>query len=165
MRELVKIIENYRRESFFDEDENSLIVELRDGATIESIAKFELDNNIKLPDDLKELLLFSNGIDLFGIHINSLEEMEYFSRSSILTFHNWGNGDFDCLSLGGDYPRGSILLMFHSEDKLALVSNSLTEWFTGVIAEIKRIGALLHPLDYNERESEGMYKSVSHQID
>ena len=165
MSELVKIIETYRIETFFDEDENRLIIELREGVTIESITKFEVDNDIKLPEDLKELLLFSNGIDLFGIHIHPLEEMEYFPHSGILTFHNWGNGDFDCLSVGDDYPRGTIVFMSHTEDKLALVSNSLKEWFTGVIAEIKRIGALLHPLDYDKRESEGMYKNVSHQID
>lgn len=165
MNELVKIIETYRRETFFDEDENSLIIELQEGVIIESITKFEKDNDIKLPADLKELLLFSNGVDLFGIHIHSLEEMEYFPHSGILTFHSWGNGDFDCLSVGGDYPRGTIVFMSHTEDKLALVSNNLIEWFTGVIAEIKRIGALLHPLDYDERESEGMYKNISHQID
>jgi hypothetical protein len=160
MRKLVEIIETYRYETFFDEDENSLIVELREGVTIESIIKFEVNNNIKLPEDLKELLLFSNGIDLFGVHVHSLEEMEYFPSSGILTFHNWGNGDFDCLSLGDDYPSGTVLLMIHSENKLALVSNSLVAWFTGVIGEIKRTGALLHPSDYNMLESEGMYKNV-----
>lgn len=50
--------------------------------------------------------------------------------------------------------------MSHNEDKLALVSNDLTEWLIGVITEIKSIGTLLHPLDYNERELEGMYKNI-----
>ena len=159
------MIETYRRETFLDEDENSLIVELREGAAIESITKFEVDNHLKLPEDLKELLLFSNGIDLFGIQIHSLDEMEYFPRSEILTFHTWGNGDFDCLSVGGDYSRGTVVFMSHNEDRLALVSDSLTEWFTGVIADIKRTGTLLHPFDYNSRESEGIYKGILHQID
>lgn len=165
MSQLVKIIETNCREIFFDEDENRLIVELREGVDIESIKKFEKKNDIKLPEDLKELLLFSNGIELFGLRIVPLEEMEYFPYSGILTFHNWGNGDFDCLSLGGDYPRGIIVFMSHSEDKLASVSNSLIEWFTEVISEIKKKGALLHPLDYDERELEGIYKNVSHQIE
>lgn len=165
MIELIKIIENYCGETFLDEDENSLIVELREGVAIESITKFEINNGLKLPDDLKKLLLSSNGINLFGIQIHSLEEMEFFLRSRILTFHNWGNGDFDCLSVGGDYPIGTVLFMSHSEDNLALVSNNLIEWIIGVVAEIKRVGTLLSPSDYNERESEGMYKNILHQID
>jgi hypothetical protein len=165
MSALVKIIETYRRETFFDEDGNILIVEFGEGATMESIKKFEVDNDIKLPEDLKELLLYSNGIGLFGIQIHALEEMEYFPRSCILTFHTWGNGDFDCLSIGGAYPRGTIIFMSHSEDKLAIVSNNLIEWFLGVIAEIKGTGTLLHPLDFDERGLEGMYKNVSYKID
>lgn len=164
MSELVDILKFYHKEIFLDEDENGLSVELREAASIESISKFEIDNDVQLPEDLKKFLLFSNGLILFGLPINSLEEIEYFPQSKILTFHNWGNGDFDCLSVGGDYPKGTVVFMSHTESKLAIVSESLTDWFVEVIKEIKSIGTLLHPLDYNVRESEGMYKNVSHQI-
>lgn len=165
MSELTDILEFYYKEIFLDEDENCLIVELREAASIEDISKFEIDNEVQLPEDLRKLLLFSNGLILFGMQINSVEEIEYFPQSKILTFHNWGNGDFDCLSVGGDYPKGTIVFMSHTENKLAIVSNSLTNWFVEVIAEIKSLGTLLHPLDYKIRGSEGMYKNILHQID
>ena len=59
--------------------------------------------------------------------------------------------------------KGAIVFMSHSEDKLIIVSDNLTDWFIRVIAEIKREGTLLHPLDYNERKSEGIYKNVSYK--
>lgn len=69
------------------------------------------------------------------------------------------------MAVDGDYIRGSVVFLSHTEDNLVLVSNSLIDWFTGVIAEIKKEGTLLHPLDYNERQSEGMYKKITHQTD
>lgn len=165
MGNITEIIEFYRKKTFLDEDGNNLIIELREKANIEDISRFEIDNGFEMPEDLKELLLLSNGLVLFGIQIQSLEEIEYLPRSGILTFHNWGNGDFDCLSVGGDYPKGAIVFMSHSEDKLISVVDNITDWFIRVIAEIKSKGTLLHPLDYDERESEGIFKKISHQIE
>ena len=165
MSELVNFIESYCNETFLDEDGDSLIIELKKGVALEDIRKFEIDNGIDIPEGLKELLLFSNGINLFGLQVVSLEEMEFFPNTEMLSFHNWGNGDFDCLSVGGDYPKGAVVFMSHNEGETVLVSDSLVEWFKGVISEIKKLGALLHPCDYSERESEGMYKNISHQID
>ncbi|MNE54312.1 SMI1 / KNR4 family protein [compost metagenome] len=162
MRELIDLIKYHSCEVFLNEDGDDLIVELRKGATIEDIARFEIDNGLELPRVLKELLLFSNGINLFGLQILSIQEMEFFPQSKIISFHNWGNGDFDCLSVGGDYTRGAVVFMSHTEDNLEVVSNSLMEWFAGVIAEIKKEGTLLHPLDYNERQTNGMYKKIEH---
>lgn len=83
----------------------------------------------------------------------------------ILTFHNWGNGDFDCLFVGSEFPKDSIVFMSHSENKLVIVSDSLNNWFADVIGVIKNIGTLLHPLDYKIRGSDGIYKNILKQID
>lgn len=165
MSELIDLIKLYAGSVLLSEDGEEMTIELMDGATIENIVRFEKDNALVLPAELRELLLFSNGLDLFELQILSLEEMEFFRESEVVSFHNWGNGDFDCLSIGGDYPVGSVVFMMHSEDKLFHVSNSLQEWFAGVIQEIKREGTLLHPLDYNERESNGIYKMINTLMD
>jgi len=160
MNKLVDILKSYHNKVLFNEDGNPLTIEFRKGASVESILKFEIENDIKLPNDLRELLLFSNGVNLFSLQIHSIEEIEYFPHSKIISFHSWGNGDFDCVSIGGNYSQGKIVFMSHSEDKLALISNDLIEWVIGVIVEIGELGTLLHPLDYNEKVSKGMYKNV-----
>ena len=165
MNELKKVLKSYCNKTLLDEDGDNLIIELNEGVDKEVIVRFEADNGIELPKDLKELLLFSNGLNLYGLQIFSIAEMEFFPNAKMLSFHSWGNGDFDCISVGADYPEGAVVFMSHNEDNTALVSSHLIVWFKEVISEISKLGTLLHPLDYDERESEGMYKNVSHQID
>lgn len=164
MGKLIKMIKSHCSKIILNEDGDNLTIELADAVVIEDISKFEIVNDIEVPEDLKELLLFSNGVNLFGLQILSLEEMEFFPNTGILSFHNWGNGDFDCLSIGGDYPKEAVVFMSHNEDNTVLVSDNLVEWFKRVISEIKELGTLLHPLDYSERKLEGLYKNISHQI-
>jgi len=161
MNDLIKIIESCINETFLDEDGDRLTIKLREAGKAKDILNFELSKGIQLPDDLKKLLLFSNGMNFLGLRILSLEEIEFFPHSRILSFHNWEDGDFDCISINGDYPEGTILFMFHSEDNLEPVCNNLVEWFKEVILEIKKIGSLRHPLDYSNKELEGMYKNIS----
>ena len=55
--------------------------------------------------------------------------------------------------------------MNHSEDKLALVSNSFEIWILKVIDEIEKYGSLLHPSDYFYRnEQVGIYKNISNEM-
>jgi hypothetical protein len=162
MHALIRILRANRNETLLDEDGDNLVVELREGVAIEEILKFERSHGIELPEDLKELLLFSNGVHLFGLDIFSLDEVAYFPNSGILSFHSWGNGDFDCISVGGDYPKGTVVFMAHSEDHTSVVCNNLVAWFEGVIIEVKERGTLLHPMDYKEWEAEGMYQKISY---
>ena len=165
MSDLIKLIETYSQRALFDEDDNKMIVEPIEGASLADISKFEATNGMEMPLDLKELLLFSNGMDFFGLHILSLEEMEFFPNTGMISFHNWGTGDFDCLSTGGDYPKGSIIFMAHAEDNTSQISNNLVDWFESIFAEIEEVGALLHPMDYQYSELDGLYKNTSYQID
>lgn len=160
MDRLIEKIIFYSKKNFIDEDGNCLRLELNEGITIEKISKFEQDNGFCFPHVLKELLLLSNGINLFGQQIFSLEEMEYFAMSEVVSFHSWGNGDFDCLSVGNRYPKEAVVFMFHSEEKIELINRDLTQWIEEVINEISKIGTLLHPLEYEGRESEGIYKEL-----
>ncbi len=159
------MIKTYSERALFDEDGNKIIVEPREGASLADVSKFEATHGMEMPLDLKELLLFSNGMNFFGLDILSLEAMEFFPTTGMVSFHNWGNGDFDCLSTGGDYPKGSVIFMAHAEDNTSLISNSLADWFEGVFKEKEEVGALLHPMDYQYSELDGLYKNTSYQID
>ncbi len=159
MSTLVNIIKSHSNSAFLDEDGNPINIQLKEGVVKEDIITFEKNISIDLPKELKELFAFSNGLDLFGITLCSMEEMDFFEDSQLLGFHNWGNGDFDCISLGGLYPKGSIVFMAHNEDTTTLVSNDLTSWIEEVISEIKKTGALRHPLEYNKSIIEGVYKN------
>ena len=94
MSELVNFIESYCNKTFLDEDGDSLTIELKKGVALEDIRKFEIDNSIDIPEGLKELLLFSNGINLFGLQVVSLEEMEFFPNTEILSFQHFLRGRF-----------------------------------------------------------------------
>ncbi len=160
MGDLINIINTNRNRYLINEDGDAIMINLNEGVSASDILNFEAANSIKMPENLKELMMMSNGMDLFGLQILSLEEMEFFPNSAILSFHNWGNGDFDCLSFGGVYPKGAVVFISHSEDDSALVCDSLYEWFNKVIVEIERVGTVLHPLDYTEQATEGLYKNI-----
>ena len=102
--------------------------------------------------------MFSNGINLFGQKIFSLEEMEFFNVSNVISFHSWGNGDFDCILIDEEQKEETVFFMKHSNDALTPVCSSLYNWIKEVIKEIQQKGTLLHPDDYLVRSEEGVYK-------
>ncbi len=164
MSELIKLLKIYSDKSVLDEDGLKVGVEFNNGSSIDEILKYQDKNSIALPQNFIEILLYSDGIKLFGLEILSLREMWFFLDSNLIAFHSWGNGDFDCLSLGKEYPKGKIIFMSRSKSSTAVVSDTLENWFKSVINEIEEFGTLFHPMDYNTRNIEGMYKNVSSKI-
>jgi hypothetical protein len=160
MSKISELLQKYVKVSFLDEDGNALHLKLLKGASLSEILKFEAKNKINLPYELRDLLLFSNGLDLFGQHLLPLEKLEYFSSGNVLMFHKWGNGDFDCITIGKENAKGKIVFMLHSEEILIPLNISLYEWIRAVISEIKEKGTLLHPYDFTMRKEEGLYKQV-----
>lgn len=154
MKQIVEIIKAYSDKSYFDEDGNSLNIILSKGVSLIKIDELEKLHGLNIPSELKELLLFSNGINLFGIEILAVEAIEFFPAEKIISFHNWGNGDFDVIN-----EADQIFFCNHSTETLMPVSSSLSHWIVGVIKEIELKGTLLHPLDYSNREGEdGLYR-------
>ena len=144
-----------------DEDGNLIELSLNKGATVEDIREREATWNIELPFELKELLLFSNGIDLFGISIMPLKIMEYFKEEQLLTFHSWDDGDYDCISLN---KNNEIIFVNHSPVNRYFVASSLYNWISEVFKEIETKGTLLHPFDYYIRQEDGLYKTIYNKI-
>jgi len=160
MNEIANLIKVQRHRRFTDENGNQIGIELREAVTDEAISQFEAENAVSIPSELKKLLEFTNGLVFLGLHVLSIDEIEFFPNTGLLSFHNWGNGDFDCISTGKVYPENSVIFMNHSEDEIAFVSPTLEEWLKRVSNEIGKYGALLHPMDYMERQVEGMYKNI-----
>ncbi len=156
MQQLVEIIKVYSNKTYLDEDGNCLNIILSVGVSIDKLNEFEQTHDIVLPSELKELLLFSNGVNLFGIELLTFEAMQFFPEEKILFFHNWGNGDFD-----GINQDGEIYFSCHSIETLMPVSSSLSNWIISVVTEIELKGTLLHPLDYSNKENkDGMYRML-----
>nr|WP_319998168.1 SMI1/KNR4 family protein [uncultured Draconibacterium sp.] len=160
MNKLVELLQLFTNKVLLDEDENELKISLSKGASLNAINAFESKNSVTLPVDLKELLMFSDGLDLFGQKILSLSEIEFFVSENILSFHSWGNGDFDCISVNQKKQEETIYFMSHSVNDLTPVHTSLSGWVRDVISEIQQKGTLLHPYDFTERNEEGIYKSI-----
>ena len=124
------------------------------------LTDFEQRHRIQLPVDLKELLLYSNGLGLFGTPIQSLEEMELYEDQLLLTFHNWGNGDFDCVSVDRNARYGEVFFADHSPDKSTPIGLTFCDWISAVIRETEESGTIPHPMDYSLYDKNGIYKSV-----
>lgn len=160
MSRIVELLQSYAHVVLLDEDGEELKISLSKGTNWETIKKFENKENINLPTELKELLMFSNGLVLFGQQILSLDEMEYFTSDNIVSFHTWGNGDFDCISVSQITKTNTVYFMSHSVNNLTPIHSSLFGWTKDVINEIQKKGTLLHPYDFTERNEEGIYKSI-----
>lgn len=145
------------------EDGETLGFETHASASERQIADCEVRLGTRIPTELRDLLLFTNGASLYGCRIMSLDELHFFPVQGLIAFHDWGNGDFDCIATStSEYAEGEVVFMNHSPDVTVRVAGSLAEWIAQVISEIKREGVLLHPADYRMRrgKSEGVYGRV-----
>ncbi len=160
LKTCLDIIEKYKNLTLFDEDENELSIVLNKCASLSQLEEFEDRNNIKLPEDFRDLLLYTNGLNLFGVEIRNIFELEYIKDAGICIFHDWGNGDFDCLAINESIETGSIHFMNHSTDVLKKVLPSFRIWIKRVIEEIEEKGVLLHPIDYLNNSKIGIYQNI-----
>jgi hypothetical protein len=160
MNDLIQIIKEYSNKVLLDEDGERLSIEIVEGAHSRELQEFEDSYRITLPKELKELLLFSNGIKIFGIQIYSLSECQLFENNMLLSFHDWGNGDFDCISVDSGLYYGKVYFINHSIANSIAMNISFSEWVFQAIKEIQDKGTILHPMDYLTRKEEGMYREV-----
>ncbi len=110
------------------------------------ISEWESSNNFQLPDDFREFVARWNGGYLFGMDIVPLEQSLYM-RAGLLAFHNWGNGDFDCLDPSAGKDSG-VVFANHENGQTTQVAPSFRDWLARAIEEKKTRGVLLHPMDY-----------------
>lgn len=163
MSQVIEILNSSQELELENEDGDALELEASTPLSEQDVKDHERRLGVEIPGQLRDLLMFSNGLLLFGQPIMSIQEQQYYPVQGLLSFHNWGNGDFDCIATSAsDYPEGSVVFMNHSPEITVKIEDTLTAWLTKAIDEIRTNGALLHPRDYmtNSDSGEGLYGGV-----
>ena len=143
----------------FDEDENKLNVELNQSLSESEIAKICEDHQITLPKEYRIYLNHFYGGDLLGLNIeNLLEGIINSEDDNYIAFHNWGNGDFDCLKITPN-DFGTVAFLNHENGEMTQIAKDFSEWLQNAVLEIVEKGALEHPMDM---PTYGMYKSIEY---
>jgi len=162
VNEIVQTLESYKQLVLYDEDGVALTLESRAGVTEAEFNRFEAAHDTLLPQELRELLAYSDGFVLFGIEIFSLKQVHCYPQEGLFAFHEWGNGDFDAIRVSENQVEdGAILFVNHSPDVAVKVASNLIEWLRQAGLEVQRYGTLLHPMDYQQRSGvSGLYSHV-----
>ena len=161
MSTVAEILDSFRELRLENEDGFESLLELETAASKQEIQSREASWGMKLPGQLGELMQVTNGMYLFGLEIMSLGALDEFPEYGLIAFHNWGNGDFDCVTTSSSkYPAGTIVFMNHSPDVTVKVADSLAEWLTRVVQE-ERDGGVAHPMDLQEH---GVYRHVLDEL-
>ena len=159
MNRIGQILDCFKALEVDDEDGTPLRISLESPLAKEELAKHEESVGAELPDQFRQLLLQTNGMKLFGLAIMPIDQQVLFHHEGIIAFHNWGNGDFDCVATStSDYPMGAVVFMNHSAAATVLICESLATWLEEVVREIREKGTLLHPSDYQHRDEQGLYR-------
>lgn len=141
--------------------------------TPEALAAYTARLPLPLAGSYAAFLPLADGMDYFGIHISGVTAPEdtdpdavaELLRRRLVPFHDWGQGDFDCLDLtkavGGEVP-----VAFWSEelDDPFPITHSFEKWLRQVAVEIELYGRLLHPNDYADARwanAQGVYESIA----
>lgn len=158
---IAAILAKLRDLTLEDEDGNSLTLILNAGLSKHELEEYEAQLCTPLPEEFRAVLRYANGMNFFGQKLLSTHEQTFFPEQGIVTFHNWGNGDFDCVVVGASaYSVGAIAFMNHNPDVTTEISPTLSNWFDRAAAEIAKKGTLLHPADYRQRREQGLYGHV-----
>jgi len=165
MSTVAKILDAFSGLTLENEDGAPLGVLLESPLASKELDRYEESIGVELPDEFRELLLITNGMNYFGLDIMPIDQQTYYRDQGIITFHNWGNGDFDCVAASpSQYPDGTVVFMNHSPDVTVALAQSISEWLKKAAREIRSKGALLHPSDYRERREQGLCQHVLEKL-
>ena len=152
MAPMLTLLEQLKQLTITDADGRERTAEWKVGASQEQMDCLESLLGVALPHDFKQFLSHSDGGFIFGLDL--MGSMGIRANAQLIPFHNWGNGDFDCLSPKGD--KFEVVFMNHSADVTVRIADSFTDWLTRVTQELSRTGCLLHPGDYRHRRGSGV---------
>lgn len=154
-------------------DGTPLALTLRPAATEAEIAALLARCAMPLTGTFVDALRVSNGLDLFGVSVsgtlpdpetNSDDWAELLKRR-LVPFHDWGNGDFDCLDLtktvSGEPP---VCFWNEEQGNMFPITSGFGRWTRMATFEVQTHGFLLHPRDYFDPRYEkvqGVYESIA----
>jgi hypothetical protein len=161
MATIYHILDSFRNMHLEDEDGEALEFSLEPALSEAELVVHEQATGMRFPLEFRDLLMYANGMNLFGLELMSTDQQTYFSEQGIMSFHNWGNGDFDCISISiSSHPVGCVVFMNHTPDVTVRIATCLSEWLERAVQEIRSKGALLHPADYLNSPEQGLYQHV-----
>jgi len=146
---------------------------LRPPATPEDLAALQARLPLPLTGAYPRLLAFSDGLDLYGVPVmgtrlppdTDADAVAELARRRLVPFHDWGNGDFDCLDLTKVVDLEPPVVFWNSEhENLFPITHGLAGWLPMAVHEIARFGRLLHPRDYEDprfADAQGVYESIA----
>ena len=128
------------------------VMDLNAPISRDEVENFELDNNIRLPNDYKEMLSLFNGGEIFvpgtfiyGVTNNNEDSVRFANRSSLrkifhipcnyMIFAKVNYGDFLCINL--NFPH-DVIQWDHEKDEQFCYWSSLVEWMSETISEYCR---------------------------
>lgn len=149
-------------QTILDGEGNSLECLRHQPASEEDIQWFERNWRIDMPDELRALVTFANGMKLHGLEFLSLEDMMVNPLEGTITFHAWGNGDFDALVYNADTRR--VVFMNHRTGDAEPVADSMDAWLDAVSEELQAQRTLHHPGEYAARPEQGVYHDVFNRM-
>lgn len=145
----------------------------RPGATGSEIEALTARFPLPLTGTYLEFLRRSNGMDLFGIPVSGTEpdaetnadEWLELCKRRLVPFHDWGNGDFDCLDLTKSV-NGEPPVCFWNEEmgNMFPITSGFGRWMRMATFEVQTHGFLLHPRDYLDpryADAQGVYESIA----
>lgn len=141
------------------------------GASEAQIAGFVAQFGLPLTGTYLDFLRRSNGADLFGVTVSGTEpatsdgDRAGLVKRRLVPFHDWGNGDFDCLDLtkavGGEPP---VAFWTEETGDLFPITAGFGRWTRMAVFEIQTHGFLLHPREYLDpryANAQGVYESIA----
>ena len=120
-----------------------------------------------------DFLRQSNGIDLFGVTVSGTEpepetnpdDWGELLKRRLLPFHDWGNGDLDCLDLTKSVNGEPPVCFWNDEmGNMFPICGGFGRWTRMAAFEVQTHGFLLHPRDYFEpryANAQGVYESIA----
>ena len=160
-------------QTFRGRDGDDLRLVKRAPASDAEIAALAARLALPLTGTYLSFLRVSNGADLFGVKVsgaspepdtNTDDYTDLLSRR-LVPFHDWGNGDFDCIDLtktvGGEPP---VCFWNDETGNLFPICAGFGRWSRMAAFEVQTHGFLIHPKDYFEpryANAQGVYESIA----
>lgn len=117
---------------------------------------------LSLSGSYRAFLEVADGMSFFGVPILGIDTkpsiLDYpaMLQYQLVPFHDWGNGDMDCLDLtkavAGEPP---VIFWDDKRDTTVMITNGFSKWMRMAHEDLEKYGKLLHPDDYNSAEFTG----------
>jgi hypothetical protein len=150
----------------------SLDIQLRPPIAERDVAALLDAAGVTITGTWREMLTTTNGISLFGVDVlglgpatdpRSVLSYRAMLQYNLVPFHDWGNGDLDCLDMTktmDDEP--AVVFWDDKRDTTVMICSGFAKWIGMAVEDLERYGKLLHPDDYRTPEftgATGVYES------